>query len=61
MSQSTIDIYNYNANQFIEYLEKEHQVTKIEDVSSFRIKQFIQYVLEMGNKPLYINIMVLDI
>ncbi|MFK4464640.1 tyrosine-type recombinase/integrase [Bacillus sp. RC252] len=54
----TIETYNYNAVQLINYLSEQHEISEIEDISSLHIKKFIQYQLEVGNKPSYINTMI---
>ena len=42
-SKRTIETYNYNVNQFIKYLEEQHEIEKVEDVSTVHVKKFVQY------------------
>lgn len=57
-SKQTILTYNYNVIQFINYLNDQHQITDIEDISSLHVKKFIQYHLQIGNKASYINTII---
>ena len=40
------------------FLDKQHEISDIEDVSSLHIKRFVQYQLEIGNKSNYINTII---
>ena len=44
----TIETYNYNTVQLINYLSEQHEIFEVEDISSLHIKKFIQYQLEIG-------------
>ena len=57
-SKRTIETYKYNIDQLIIFLDKEHEIFDIEDVSSLHIKRFVQYQLEIGNKSNYINTII---
>ncbi|WP_148358315.1 phage integrase N-terminal SAM-like domain-containing protein [Peribacillus simplex] len=57
-SKRTIETYNYNVGQLINFLETHHDISDVEDVSSLHIKKFIQYQKEIGNKPNYINTII---
>lgn len=57
-SKRTIETYKYNIDQLIIFLDKQHEISDIEDVSSLHIKRFVQYQLEIGNKSNYINTII---
>ncbi|MFE4140681.1 tyrosine-type recombinase/integrase [Peribacillus sp. YIM B13472] len=57
-SKRTIETYNYNVGQLINFLETHHDISDVEDVSSLHIKKFIQYQSEIGNKSNYINTII---
>ena len=57
-SKRTIETYNYNVNQFIKYLEEQHEIEKVEDVSTVHVKKFVQYEQEQGNKSNYIHTII---
>ncbi|USK64854.1 tyrosine-type recombinase/integrase [Peribacillus frigoritolerans] len=57
-SKRTIETYNYNVGQLINFLETHHDISDVEDVSSLHIKKFIQYQNEIGNKSNYINTII---
>ncbi|USK82626.1 phage integrase N-terminal SAM-like domain-containing protein [Peribacillus frigoritolerans] len=57
-SKRTIESYKYNIDQLIMFLDKQHEISDIEDVSSLHIKRFVQYQLEIGNKSNYINTII---
>lgn len=57
-SNRTIETYKYNIDQLIIFLDKQHEISGIEDVSSLHIKRFVQYQLEIGNKSNYINTII---
>lgn len=57
-SKRTVETYKYNIDQLIIFLDKQHEISDIEDVSSLHIKRFVQYQLEIGNKSNYINTII---
>lgn len=57
-SKRTIETYNYNVNQFIKFLEEQHEIEQIEEISTVHVKKFIQYEQEQGNKSTYINTII---
>ncbi|MFD6207117.1 tyrosine-type recombinase/integrase [Peribacillus sp. NPDC060253] len=57
-SKRTIETYKYNIDQLIIFLDKQHEISDIEDISSLHIKRFVQYQLEIGNKSNYINTII---
>nr|WP_054549556.1 tyrosine-type recombinase/integrase [Lysinibacillus sphaericus] len=57
-SHRTIETYNYNTSQLIYYLKDNFEIVDVEDVSGVHIKKFIQYQLNIGNKPTYINSLI---
>lgn len=58
LADTTIETYNYNANQFFMFLEKEHEIIEVEDVSTVHMKMFVEYNLSQGHSPGYINALI---
>lgn len=54
-SKRTIETYNHNIRQLLNYLKDEYEIEEIEEVSSLHIKKFIQHQIALGNKANYIN------
>ncbi|MGJ3195065.1 tyrosine-type recombinase/integrase [Peribacillus frigoritolerans] len=57
-SKRTIETYNYNVGQLINYLNDLHEISEIEDIASIHIKKFVQHQLNIGNKSTYINTII---
>lgn len=57
-SKRTIETYNYNTCQLITFLKEHHDIEDIEDISTLHLKKFVQYQIEIGNKPTYINTLI---
>ncbi|KAA9018056.1 tyrosine-type recombinase/integrase [Niallia endozanthoxylica] len=57
-SKRTIETYNYNVGQFINFLKEHHEIDEIEDISTVHVKKFVQFEQEQGNKSNYINTII---
>ncbi|WP_083954025.1 tyrosine-type recombinase/integrase [Cytobacillus eiseniae] len=57
-SKRTIETYNYNLDQLINFMKEQYDVADLEDISTLHIKKFIQYQMEVGNKSNYTNTMI---
>ncbi|GKX66008.1 tyrosine-type recombinase/integrase [Inconstantimicrobium mannanitabidum] len=54
-SVRTLKSYNNNNLLLLTYLEKEFNITEVEDVKPIHIKSYIKVLQKKGNKPTYIN------
>ena len=55
LSSKTIDNYRKQLQYLQRYLSDEHQITDVEEVQSFHIKQFLDMMDDKGRKARYIN------
>lgn len=54
-SPRTIKEYRNNIKLFFNYLEKEHGIVTLEQVSHVQIKRYLKYLTSIGCKATYIN------
>lgn len=57
-SKRTIETYNYNVGQLMNFLQEQYDILELEDVSTLHIKKFVQYQIQVGNKSNYINTLI---
>lgn len=55
LSPKTIDNYGKQLRYFQRYLQSEFEITQIEDVKPYHIKQFLAWMDDKGRQPRYIN------
>ena len=55
LSPKTIDNYRKQLLSLERYLTAEHDITDVEDVRSYHIKQFLDVMDDKGRKARYIN------
>ena len=55
LSEKTVNNYQKQIQYLLNYLEQEHNVTKLEDVTPRQIRQFLLMMQKKGRKPQYIN------
>ena len=55
LSEKTIHNYRLQLGYLLDYLSKEHGITKLEEVKPQMIKQYLMSMQKKGRKPQYIN------